>query len=436
MLGPIGSIQYPRKFDDLKEDKFMSVEKDVIIIGAGASGLSAAKELTKLGLTYTVIEGSHRIGGRAYSEEIAPGVWFDLGCSMLEGAQNTFLPIANELGLTVNDHDHFEEALIRYHRNGVPLDYVQKAKCMQFIDDSYAAAEKASESGLDVAVSDLIDLDNEFTTPLLTNIAAAWAVDADELSCADPSNAKGGCGFLLLNGYGNLVSTWGADVPVSLNTRAERIDWSGDGVSVETPKGIIKARTALITVSTGILGAGDILFTPGLPDWKLEAIQDVPIGTANKICVHFDKDIFGPDGRGVYNVWNDEGDASYIEASVMGNNCAVLEHGGRQAVWLEKQGQQAGHDFAVDRIAEVFGNDIRQHVNRSIVTAWSTEPWTKGSYAAALPGQFHQRANLAKTVDDRLFFAGEATSNGAQGTCHGAYVSGIRAAQEIAAQLT
>ncbi|MCP4332311.1 MAG: FAD-dependent oxidoreductase, partial [Gammaproteobacteria bacterium] len=53
-----------------------------------------------------------------------------------------------------------------------------------------------------------------------------------------------------------------------------------------------------------------------------------------------------------------------------------------------------------------------------------------------LPGQFHQRANLAKTVDDRLFFAGEATGNGTQATCHGAYVSGIRAAQEIAAQLS
>jgi len=414
----------------------MSVEKDVIIIGAGASGLSAAKELTKLGLTYTVIEGSHRIGGRAYSEEIAPGVWFDLGCSQLEGAQNTFLPIANELGLTVSDHNHFDESLIRYYQNGMPLDDIQQAKCMQFIEDSYAAAEKASESGRDVAVSDLIDLDNEFTPPLLTSISAAWTVDADELSCVDSSNAKGGCGFLLKNGYGNLVATWGADVPVSLNTRAERIDWSASGVSVETPKGTIKGRTALITVSTGILGADDILFIPGLPDWKLEAIQGVPISTANKICVHFDKDIFGPDGRGVYNIWNDAGDASYIEASVMGHNYAVVEHGGRQAVWLEKQGQQAGHEFAVDRIAEVFGNEIRKHVNRSIVTAWATEPWTRGSYTAALPGQFHQRANLAKTVDDRLFFAGEATGNGTQATCHGAYVSGIRAAQEIAAQLS
>ena len=110
----------------------MSVEKDAIIIGAGASGLSAAKELTRLGLTYTVIEGSHRIGGRAYSEEVAPGVWFDLGCTILEGAQDTFLPIANQLGFKVGDHNHFDESLIKYYRNGAPLDDAQQAECMQF----------------------------------------------------------------------------------------------------------------------------------------------------------------------------------------------------------------------------------------------------------------------------------------------------------------
>ncbi len=73
----------------------MPAETDVIIIGAGASGLSAAKELARIGLTYTVVEGSHRIGGRAYAEEIAPGVWFDLGCAWLVGgATNPFVAIS------------------------------------------------------------------------------------------------------------------------------------------------------------------------------------------------------------------------------------------------------------------------------------------------------------------------------------------------------
>ena len=109
--------------------------------------------------------------------------------------------------------------------------------------------------------------------------------------------------------------------------------------------------------------------------------------------------------------------------------------GGRHAVWLEEQGQQAGHDFALDQIANVFGSDIRKSVTGSIVTAWTTHPWTLGSYSCALPGQSHQRKELARSIDDKVFFAGEATMAGLYGSCHGAYFSGVRAAQEIAKAL-
>ncbi len=59
----------------------MPAQTDVVIIGAGSAGLSAAKELARQGVAFVVVEASHRIGGRAYSEEIAPDVWFDLGLS-------------------------------------------------------------------------------------------------------------------------------------------------------------------------------------------------------------------------------------------------------------------------------------------------------------------------------------------------------------------
>ena len=417
----------------------MASETDVIIIGAGAAGLSAAKQLSSLGLSYSVIEGSHRIGGRAYSEEIAPGVWFDLGCAFLEGAETTFIPIADKLGITVgrDKGNPFEKARVRYHRNGKTLNDDQRAACIQYLDDSYNAIYAAAERGRDVAVSDIVDLDNEYAAPLMAVISSQWVHDLDQVSCADVADSEGGASFRVLNGYGNLVAAWGADVAVSLNTRAERVDWTGPGVAVETPKGTITGRTALITVSTGILGSGDILFSPGLPDWKTDAIVNIPNGTENKMCIYFDTDVFGADGRGCHSTWNDDdiGNGARIEASVMGHNYSVAFVGGPHAVWLEKQGQQACHDFAVDSIADVFGHHIRKHVSRSIVTAWTTEPWTRGSYACARPGQAHQRATLARPIDERLFFAGEATINGAQGTCHGAYLSGIRAADEIAGML-
>jgi len=140
-------------------------------------------------------------------------------------------------------------------------------------------------------------------------------------------------------------------------------------------------------------------------------------------------------GFGFYTTWNDAGDRGLLEASVNGDNTAIVFAGGRHGIWLEKQGQQAGQDFALDRVAEIFGNDVRKRVTRSIVTAWGTEPWTLGAYSCARPGQAHQRQELAKPIDERLFFAGEATINGSHATCHGAYLSGIRAAAEIAKSL-
>lgn len=416
----------------------MSSETNVVIIGAGAAGLSAARELEQQGLEYVLVEGSHRIGGRAYSEEIAPGVWFDLGCSYLhQGEINPFGPIADELGVVLGrDHaDLFETGNISLHRNGTRLSAEDSARHNQYVMRCHEAVVTAAEKGEDVDIASLIDLESEFSLPYMSGMASLNAQDIDQLSAIDFCTAGEGADIPVLDGYGNLVAAWGTDIPVSLNTRVDNIDWSGPGVTVKTPKGTIRGRCVLNTVSNGILAAGNIRFTPDLPDWKTASFMNLPIGTLNKTCVHFDRDVFGVDGRGFHSVWNDDGDAAGIEASVMGQNVAISFIGGRHAIWLEKQGQQAGHDFAVDRIADVFGNDIRNHVTRSIVTAWTTDPWTRGSYASARPGQAHQRGELARPVNDCLFFAGEATIVQHQATCHGAYLSGIRAANEIATAL-
>ncbi len=414
----------------------MATERDVVVIGAGASGLAAAKELIRLGVSCTMIEASHRIGGRAYSEEIAPGVWFDLGCAWLVGGDaNPFAGFADALGIELGRSAAYayKPENHRFVRNGTSLDPDQWADCRCYFVDCHSAI--AAGRDRDVAISDVIDLENGYAAPFLENVATAWGLDADEVSAADFASSRGELGYPALRGYGSLVAAWGADVEVTLNARAERIDWSGARVSVETSKGTVTARRALCTVSTGILGSGEIRFSPQLPDWKLEAVHGLPMGTENKMGIAFDTDVFGTDGRGHYTVWNHAGDTAKIDASAMGLDVAVVFVGGRHGIWLEKQGPRACHDFAVDRVAEVFGSGIRGHVTRSITTAWSTDPWTRGSWACARPGQAHQRRHLACAIDDRLFFAGEATMIGGQGTCDGAWRSGVRAARDIAARI-
>ncbi len=414
----------------------MNEEPEVIIIGAGAAGLSAAKELTRQGLRYTLVEASHRIGGRAYSEEIAPNNWFDLGCSYLhQGETNPFVPIAEDLGfiLAKDKGDLFALDQVRYYRNGVLLDDEQSALCNQYDQQCTENIIASNAQGDDTAVADLIDLDSPYAAPLMIGMGTANAVDIDQTSAADLVNFIGGSDFPIQDGYGNLVKKWGDDVPVSLNTNVTTVNWNSSGARVETNRGTITGQRVLTTVSTGILAANHIQFNPGLPDWKEAAIAGIPTGTMNKICVHFNRDVFAASDLGVHLTWRDNGEGSEIEANVMGLNTVTVFIGGRFAVWLEKQGQQAGLDFALKQITDVFGNDIRNHIDNSIVTAWATEPLTLGSYSCALPGQAHQRVELARPIDNKLFFAGEATIVGAQATCHGAYLSGIRAAQEIKA---
>ena len=417
----------------------MSSDADVIIIGAGASGLSAAKELTRLGLSYIVVEGSHRIGGRAYSEEIVPGIWFDLGCSYLhQGDTNPFVAIADELGVTIGKDygDIFKENKLSLYQDGVPLSPGEREAYLSSQNEFYTAIHAAADRGEDVAIADLLDLGSKYAMTYANIMAATYAQDIDQISSIEVATFEEGPDIPILNGYGNLVTAWGNDIPVSLNTKVERVEYSNKGVSVETSRGTLQARTVLSTVSNGILAAGEIEFAPALPDWKFEAVSGLPIGTLNKICVHFDNDIFGLEGRGFHIVCDDDTGAAGFEASVMGQNTAIVFVGGRHAIWLEKQGQQASHEFAVKQVAEVFGNDIRKQVIRSIATAWTTDPWTRGSYTCALPGHGHQRVELARPLDDRLFFAGEATTVGDHACCHGAYRSGIRAAQEIAKAIT
>jgi len=416
----------------------MSSETDVIIIGAGSAGLAAAKQLQQLGMTFRVVEGAHRTGGRAYSEEIAPGAWFDLGCSYLHQAtRNPFVEIAESLGVPVNraDADIFEH--IEFHRNAQRLTGTDRDDYVAYYNGCLEAVAQSTARGEDKAIADLVDLESPYIIPFAAGMAALNTKDIDETSAADLASFKddsdGGIGDMPIpGGYGNLIRRWGEDVPVDLNCKVEKIDWSGKQVSVETVKGTLRAKAVLVTVSTGILASNAILFDPMLPDWKIQSYLDLPTGTENKIALHFDKDVFGEEGRGFHVAWNDDGTSGGFDANINRNNMAVVFTGGRHAVWLERQGQQAGHDFAVDRVAEAFGNDIRKHVTNSIVTAWTTEPWTLGSYSCAKPGQAHQRGELAKPIDDCMFFAGEATHIGSQATCHGAYLSGLRAAQEIA----
>ena len=109
--------------------------------------------------------------------------------------------------------------------------------------------------------------------------------------------------------------------------------------------------------------------------------------------------------------------------------------GGRFAAAMEREGEAAMFAFAADELAGILGNDIRRRISLLAATGWLTDPWSRGSYSYAMPGHAGDRAVLAAPVDDRLFFAGEATSPNFFSTAHGAYMSGVAAAEAALASL-
>ena len=406
---------------------------DIAVIGAGAAGLGAAKTLGQAGADFILLEASHRIGGRAYTEEAAPGVPFDLGCHwMHSGSLNPFVPIAERLGFTYST-----EAITRRVHDGRDLvSEAEQAACMAFLDQCFAAVDAAAAAGQDVAIADVTARENRWTPFFDYLVSLFCSVDSDQVSTVDLYAYNDTHeDWPLKEGYGTLIARFGADQPVELNTAVTRIDWSGPGVTLETAQGTVRAKTAIITVSTGILGGGDIRFAPDLPDWKQAAIAALPLGNHNRICLLLDRDVFGPDAlQGVTAMPADEVPMSF-RIRPFGYDYVVAVTGGRFADWLERAGIEASADLAKERLASIYGNAIKDRVVRSTVTAWRGDPWVRGAYSASQPGQGQRRADLAKPVGERLFFAGEATSTDFFSTAHGAYLSGIDAAKAALARL-
>ena len=410
---------------------------DVVIIGAGSAGLSAAKAAASQGLSFALIEASHRIGGRAYTEEFVPGMPYDLGCHWMHSASlNPFVAIADEHGFSYRRDSQWRSNIFA---GGAFLPEDVRQRWMDGMEADHAAIDAAGAQGRDVAVADVIDLAAPWAPFMAYWFSLGTSRDVDQVSVLDVTNYNDTEeNWPLREGFGALVARWAAEVPVTLNARAERITWSGSGVRVETARGTIAGRTALVTVSTNVLTSGGIVFDPGLPDWKLEAAAALPLGVHNRIGIMLKDNPFPPEAPATATI--QIGDADEVPMSIQirpfGMDYVSGVTGGRHGSWLERAGIAASIDHMTERLVAAYGSNIRASLSeRTIVTAWESDPWTLGSYSGAMPGHGHARAELARPVDDILYFAGEASSSEFFSTCHGAYLTGIAQIEAIAARL-
>lgn len=409
---------------------------DVMIIGAGIAGLTAAKTLMQAGHSVAVIEAADRIGGRAYTESDTFGVPFDHGCSWINaGNVNPFRQIGQDNGFTLHNHSDASSA---YYVDGALANAEQRRANNSGWGAFEQALTAAGQAGLDVSAASVLPTDNP-------NIGVAqtwtgpmdWGVDMKDLSTMDWWNSEGGDpSYIVKEGLGAIVAHHFRDIPVALNTPATAIDWSGQGVRVSTPTGTIEGKACIVTVSTGVLNAGRIRFSPELPADTGQAISDLPMGLLAKVTLQFDDTRLGfvPNSWLDYNVPPVSGTpACYFLTWPFQFNYMVGFIGGDFGWELSRQGEAAAVDFALGEVVKIAGSDARKHFVKGHLTDWAENPNTLGAYAAARPGRFSAREALATPIAEKLWFAGEALGAPYVALCNGAYKSGEDVARTVAA---
>ena len=402
---------------------------DVVIVGAGAAGLGAAKVCRANGLTFKVLEALGRIGGRAFTSSEHFGIPFDIGCAWLHGAdRNPFFPEAQAAGWTLRYHDMALDHLYFGKRKAEAAEIGEMNRA-----DAALAAALESYKGADDRLSAVVGKGHGMRAVATYAGPMDFGQDIDEISIADFKRAADlEPNYFTKEGFGALVARFGADVPVDLNTAVKRIRWDGPDVLVETDRGTICAGKVIITVSTGVLAFGNIEFEPELPPLYTDSFFDLPMGMLTKIPVEIKGARLGLKPLDDLLIERPARNDIYFLAFPFDCDLMVGFVGGDFAWELTVAGEAAARDFAIDRLAGIFGSDVRKLAGRSMMTNWGAEPTVRGAYAAARPGRARAREILAQPVAEKIYFAGEALAGPLMQTCGGARLSGERVAGEIA----
>ncbi|MEM7268234.1 MAG: NAD(P)/FAD-dependent oxidoreductase [Pseudomonadota bacterium] len=402
---------------------------DVIVIGAGASGLAAAKSLIDQGKRVIVLEADDHIGGRCVTDALSFSTPFDRGGSWLHSAPiNPLARIAEVREQTLHKAP-WDWRWVKHDNHSLSSEEVEDYGRYQEL--MWSAIDNAKIGTADIRVEDV--LPPSPWAPVARHwIAQMQGGDFDVTSVADIQQYEDAEGdWLVEGGLGAFVARVHADVPVRLNCPVRTVDYRGTRVRVETPDGWLDADQVVVTVSTGVLAAEAITFLPALPDRKIGAIGQLPNGLLNKVALDFDPGWAGAGQGEVADYARGEDEFCTFLFGFYGGSLGVGFLGGRCADQIEAEGDGAATDFCLHALAEIFGSDVRKHVRGTEVTAWRSNPFTRGSYSFASPGGAAARAVLAEPVDDKVFFAGEATISTAYATVHGAYLSGQAAASAI-----
>lgn len=409
-------------------------DPDLLVIGAGAAGIAAARVALAQGRTVQVLEARGRVGGRV-ATSAALGPPFDLGARWLHNADdNPLVPLARGLGVGLTDSDAVrQEVTFIGPRRATPEELAEYDAAWTALDR--AAEARAAEGGPDIPASAAAPAGGAWGATVAAfqgDIISAWPLGA--MSLQDfVANALHGRNMLPEGGMHALLARLAEGLPIRLDARVERLRWTGPGLAAEGAFGVLRARAAVCTLPTAVLAEGALRFDPPLPAEVMDAASDLPLGAVLKVgfaaagedrldlapFTSVDRQIGPGETLVAMNFWP------------FGQPLVACHLGGPAAAALEAEGDGAAEAFVREELARRFGARApRAFRPGALVTQWLRDPLSRGVYSHARVGRAGARAVLAAPLaGGRLMLAGEACHPRLAGTVAGAWLSGEAAAR-------
>lgn len=419
-----------------------SAGERVIVLGAGVAGLSAAQTLQRWGYEVIVLEARDRIGGRVYTSGHWADAPMDMGASWIHGVRNNpITKIANENDIQTVPTDYENHWI--YHADGRELSNQEYEAVEAYVAYLREYAETLDEDvSVQRVVDDILaeeDLDVEevrlIRYALNAVIEHEFAADLDELSLygVDAGKAFGGGDALFPQGYGQIVDVLAQGLDIRVGETVQQARYDDNSVTITTNTGTFTGDRAVCTLPLGVLQSGQIRFSPALSADKQAAIRDLGMGLLNKVYLRFPSVFWDREPEMLGYVAERSGEwaewlnfVPYVEKPIL-----LGFNAGRFGRAIEAWSNEKIVGDAMRVLRSIYGANIPNPDDYQI-TRWATDPYALGSYSFRRPGVTDNTIrNLAASVNNRLFFAGEATSIDYPSTVHGAYLSGVRAAEEI-----
>jgi monoamine oxidase len=400
---------------------------ETVVVGGGAAGIAAARRLHQAGVDCLIVEARTRLGGRAWTVAGPSGSALDLGCGWLHSAdRNPWVAVAEEQGRTI------DKTPPPWRRRSSSLGFTEDSR-LEFLkaqEEFFSRVSERAQKEPDVPAAALMEAGcrwNNLINAVGTYISGA---ELDRVSARDFDNFEDtGVNWRVVEGYGATIAACGEKYPAAINCPVLRIDHHGKRLKIETQQGGITADQAIVTMPSAVLAEADNLFSPALPD-KTQAAQGLPLGLADKLFLSLENaEEFEKDSR-LFGATDRTATATY-HLRPFGRPQIEVFFGGTLAAELEQAGERAFFDFAVSELTGLLGSAFSQRVKPIHVHRWAADPFARGSYSYARPGMADCRAKLAASVNNRLFFAGEACSPGDFSTAHGGWITGVAAAEQV-----